>query len=57
MAEPLRLLDTSVIIRYLSNDIPHLAQRGRDTPALHAFRIGWFRRCFDCCHWPFGWSE
>jgi predicted nucleic acid-binding protein len=29
MAEPLRLLDTSVIIRYLSNDIPHLAQRAR----------------------------
>lgn len=27
--EQLRLLDTSLIVRYLSNDIPHLAERAR----------------------------
>jgi predicted nucleic acid-binding protein len=27
--EPLRVLDTSVIVRYLTNDIPHLANQAR----------------------------
>ena len=29
MTEPLRLLDASVIVRYLSNDVPDLAERAR----------------------------
>jgi predicted nucleic acid-binding protein len=29
VTEPLRLLDTSIIVRYLSNDLPELARRAR----------------------------
>jgi predicted nucleic acid-binding protein len=29
LAEPLRILDTSVIVRYLANDVPDLAERAR----------------------------
>lgn len=29
MAEPLRVLDTSVIVRYLTGDVPHLAEAAR----------------------------
>ena len=36
MAAPLRLLDTSIIVRYLTNDIPDLAARARQLIDSHA---------------------